>query len=80
MATWVVWGVTNWQRKMDAYAEAQARCVTSSEGQELHLLHQCTPGPRLLHLSVMAVAEGVGPAGLKSQIVNTQQLTLIDIK
>jgi len=25
MATWVVWGVINWQRKMDQYAEAQRR-------------------------------------------------------
>jgi glyoxylate/hydroxypyruvate reductase A len=27
MATWVVWGVINWQRRMDEYAAAQARCV-----------------------------------------------------
>lgn len=37
MATWVVWGVINWQRKMDAYAEAQTRCV-SSIGRSSNLL------------------------------------------
>jgi hypothetical protein len=73
MATWVVWGVINWQRKMDAYAEAQTRCVRAGA----LVAAAAAQGSRLLHLCVMAIArggggglgsprnaEGRGPAGL----------------
>lgn len=56
MATWVVWGVINWQRKMDQYAEAQRRCHWDQSIEARANRDNCDVAVGVMGMGVMGLA------------------------